>query len=76
MGRSRENFVRLAEARTSRVLRDIELLSNLANRSNYSYSETDIRAIFQSVKRAVSEAELRFKTNLEAKASREFRLPQ
>ena len=76
MGRSRENFVRLAEARTTRVLRDVELLSNLANRSNYSYTEADVRAIFHSVKRAISDAEQKFRTNLEDKSTRKFRLPQ
>ena len=43
MTQSRENFVRLAEARTRKTLKDIRLIGNLSNRSNYNFSEEDIR---------------------------------
>jgi len=35
----RENFVRLAEGRVNRALKDIRLIGNLSNRSAYSYSD-------------------------------------
>jgi hypothetical protein len=73
-GSTRDNFVRLAEARTQRLLKDLDLLGNLANRSNYSYSEDDIRKIFKAVSKRVSDVEARFKLGLAAKSVEEFRL--
>jgi len=42
-------FVRLAEARTNKILKALDLLGNLSNRSNYSYSDDDIRKIFKTI---------------------------
>ena len=39
----RENFVRLAEGRVNRALKDIRLIGNLSNRSAYSYSDEDVK---------------------------------
>lgn len=74
MSQSRENFVRLAEARTNRVLKDLELLGNLSNRSNYSYGDEDIRKIFRAVHRKMKDVEEKFRSNLQGKVSGEFKL--
>ena len=50
MSVSREKFVRLGGVPDKSNFKDIDLLSNLSNRSNYSYSAEDIRKIFWSVK--------------------------
>ncbi|SNS31152.1 hypothetical protein SAMN06295955_101244 [Sphingopyxis indica] len=76
MARARENFVRLAEARTKRLLKDLDLLGNLSNKSNYSYSEEDVKAIFRAVSKKVQETELRFKMNIQSDHESDFRLPQ
>lgn len=49
-----QRFRRLASSRGERILKDFELLGNLANRRNYEYSEEEVRKLF-----AVIEAELR-----------------
>ena len=41
-----ERFKRVAESRTNRIIDQIRLLGNCANRSNYEYSEEDIKKIF------------------------------
>jgi hypothetical protein len=71
-GTARENFVRLAEARTNRILKDLDLLANLANRANYVYTEEDVRQIFKVVTKKVTDAEARFR--ISKKAEKEFRL--
>lgn len=76
MARARENFVRLAEARTKRLLKDLDLLGNLSNKSNYSYSEDDVKAIFRALTKKVQETELRFKMNIQSGRESDFRLPQ
>jgi hypothetical protein len=54
MGRDRrESFVRLAEARTTRALHDLQLISNLANRNNYDYTQEDVTAILKALELAV-----------------------
>lgn len=53
----REKFVRLAENRMENVLKGISLLSNLANTSNYDYTEADLNKIIKTLKSAVSDLE-------------------
>lgn len=49
-----QRFRRLAESRGDRLIREISLLGNLANRKNYEYSHHEIEALFGPI-----EAELR-----------------
>jgi RNA recognition motif-containing protein len=74
MATSRESFVRLAEARTRKLIKDAELLGNLSNRSNYSYTEEDVRKIFKAVGKSVQEAEMRFKMALGSAGNKDFKL--
>ncbi len=66
--------MRLAEARTTRVLRDLELLGNLSNRSNYTYAGEDVDRIFKAVTQKMKEAENRFRFSLQTKRVNEFKL--
>jgi len=76
MGDARENFIRLAEARTRKLLKDLELLGNLSNRSNYSYSEDDVKVIFKAIAKKVNDTELRFKVSLNPLRKDQFELPK
>lgn len=49
-----ERFVRLAEARTNKIIDMIQLLGNCANKSTYEYTKDDVKQIFSAI-----EAELR-----------------
>ena len=57
---SRKKFVILAEKRVTRTLKDIKLIGNLANRSNYSYSDQDAEKIIKTLKKAVDELKAKF----------------
>ena len=74
MTNARDRFVRLAEARTSRVLRDIASLSNLSNRSNYSYTAEDVKKIFNAINSELKDAQSRFETNLKSDTKGQFKL--
>ena len=74
MSDARKRFVRLAEARTNKVLRDISSLSNLSNRSNYSYTEEDIKKIFSAINSEVKKAQSKFDSNLKSGTNDEFKL--
>lgn len=59
-----ERFKRVAENRTNKIIDQIRLLGNCANRSNYEYTEEDVKKIFSAI-----EAELReTKQKYQAKA--------
>jgi hypothetical protein len=49
------NFVRLAEARTLRAIKQIQLIRNLANRSKYEYTEAEYTAIIDALSIEVHE---------------------
>lgn len=55
-----ENFVRLAEARTNKIIDMIRLLGNLSNKSNYSYSNEQVESIFNSLEEVLQETKAKF----------------
>ena len=58
----RENFVRLAEARTNKILEMVRLLGNLSNTSNYSYTKQDVEKIFNAIEKELFEVKKKFDT--------------
>ncbi len=56
----RERFVRLAEARTNKIINMIQLLGNCSNRSAYEYTEEDIEEIFSAIETELQEAKKKF----------------
>ncbi len=67
-----DRFRRLAVKRTKRVLDDVRILSNLANKGLYSHTPEQLKRIFGAIKDAIFEAEARFKG--EEKKDIEFKL--
>lgn len=58
--RDRQKFVQLAQKRVNRALKDIKLIGNLSNRSNYTYSDDDAKKIYKALQNAVTELKARF----------------
>lgn len=56
----RQKFVKLASARVSKALKDIQLIGNLSNRSNYHYTDEDITKIFKALNEEISACRKRF----------------
>jgi len=56
----RQKFVELAEKRVEKALKDIKLIGNLSNKSNYQYNEQDVKKIFGVLKKALDECKGRF----------------
>ena len=56
----RQKFIELAEKRVTRTIRDIRLVGNLSNRSNYKYSDEDARKIYKALRDALDEMKARF----------------
>lgn len=55
-----ERFRRLAESRGNRLIREIALLGNLANRKNYSYSEEEVARLFEPILQELEEVRALF----------------
>ena len=60
METKREKFVRLAERRVNAVIRELELIGNLSNKSNYDYDKEDVEKIIKTLKKSVSDLESKF----------------
>ena len=45
----REKFVRLAEARTNKIIDMLQLLGNCSNSSAYDYTQQDVDKIFAAI---------------------------
>ncbi len=56
----REKFVRIAEARTNKILNMIQLLGNCSNQSQYEYCQKDVDQIFKAIQNELDEAKKRF----------------
>lgn len=56
----RERFVRIAEARTNKILTMLRLLGNCSSKANYEYTEKDIRQIFGVLEREIRNTRNRF----------------
>ena len=67
----RAKFVRLATKRVNAVIKDLRLIGNLSNRSNYSYTEKDVAKIFKTIQSHVDECRAKFEP---AKAQAGFSL--
>lgn len=55
-----ERFKRLAQSRGDRLIREINLLGNLANKNNYSYTEDQVWALFEPIEKELRETRDKF----------------
>lgn len=53
-------FKRLAKVRGERVLKDIRLIGNLANKNNYEYTDSEVRALFSAIDEELRLAKMEF----------------
>ena len=56
----RERFVRLAEARTNKIIDMLRLLGNCSSKSNYEYSDEDVKKISNAIEREFKNMKNRF----------------
>ena len=56
----RERFIRIAEARTNKILEMMRLLGNCCSKSNYEYTDEDIKKIFGALEKELKNTKNRF----------------
>lgn len=70
----RAKFVKLASARVTKTLKDIQLIGNLANRSNYDYTDEDITKIFRALNEEIASCKKRFELSNKKSGAAKFTL--
>ena len=73
MENKRDKFIRLAEARTNKILNMIQLLGNCSNTQTYEYTADDVDAIFSAIEKELKIARRKFSENGE-KEEKVFKL--
>lgn len=56
----RERFVRIAEARTNKILEMLRLLGNCSSKSSYEYTEADVKKIFGALEKELKNTKNKF----------------
>ncbi len=56
----RDKFVRIAEARTNKILEMMRLLGNCSSKSNYDYTDEDIKKIFGALEKELKNTKNKF----------------
>ena len=69
----RDNFKRLAEQRVNKAIKQLRLIGNLSNRSNYDYTDKDVDKIFSALMSELRASKARF-TEKGASIENEFKL--
>lgn len=59
----RDKFVRLAEARTNKIIDMIRLLGNCSNSRVYEYNKDDVKKIFSTIEDELKIAKAKFEIN-------------
>ncbi|MDA3847288.1 MAG: hypothetical protein PF505_12225 [Vallitaleaceae bacterium] len=55
-----EKFIRIAEARTNKIVGMIRLLGNCSNQRTYEYTKEDISKIFNYIDKELKSARIKF----------------
>lgn len=67
MDTKRDNFKRIAENRTNKIIELISKLQNLMNPSFYEYTEDEIDSIFNAIQDELDKQKESFKKNMNRK---------
>lgn len=72
MNDKRQRFERVAGKRVQSIIDKIDSLAKCSNKNNYSYSEGDVKKMFQSIKAKLKYAEQKYDVELGIKISDKF----
>ena len=69
-----ERFVRIAEARTNKIIDMIQLLGNCSNKSTYEYTKDDVKQIFGAIEAELRTARAKFEASDNESGKKSFTL--
>ncbi len=56
----KDRFKRLASSRTNAVIEKLEILGNCSNRSNYEYTDDEVKQMLLAIERKLNEVRVLF----------------
>lgn len=68
----RERFVKIAERRVNQILENLNNLGKCSNKSNYEYTDDEVRRIFREIDRKLREVKLQFQGKTETRSKFKF----
>ena len=68
----RERFENVAAKRTQKILDLLDILGNCANRSNYEYTDEDVRKMLSAIKEKTKSIEAIFGSNISREEKNKF----
>jgi hypothetical protein len=69
----RGRFEKVAARRVQKIIDFLDSLSNCANRSNYDYTEDDVKKMFKAIRDKVSQSESSFDKQLDKGGRNSFK---
>ena len=63
MTEKEERFIRIAESRTNKIIEQIRLLGNCANKNNYSYDDQQVDKIFKAIEKELDLTKKKYSMN-------------
>lgn len=57
---NRERFIRIAEARTQKIINMLDLLGNCSNPYNYEYTQKDVDKMYGAIEAALKASKARY----------------
>lgn len=70
---NRKRFEKVAGNRVQFILDKLELLGNCSNRSNYDFTEEDVKKMFNAIKDKTKQIEVRFQDELSKQDKSKFK---
>jgi hypothetical protein len=74
MENKKQNFKRIAENRTNKIIDMIALLGNLSNSSFYEYTDDQINSIFNAIQTELDKQKAKFNPKKKLKGKNRFEL--
>lgn len=72
--KKQERFKKIAEQRTNKIVKTLDLLGNCANKSNYEYTDEQVRKIFNAIEKELKETKIKFESQQEKEKNKTFKL--
>ena len=73
LNEKRSRFEKIAGNRVQYILDKLDLLGNCSNRSNYEFSEEDVKKMFTTIKSRVKQVEALYKEELDKQNKNKFK---
>lgn len=69
-----DRFEKIAEQRTNKIIKTLDLLGNCANKNNYEYTDEQVNRIFDAIEKELKVTKNKFEFQQEKGKNKTFKL--